>query len=350
MNAEKNILDISWETLFKIGVFIILMYFLYIIRDLIIWFIFALIISILVEPLIRFLEKVRIPRVAGAIFIYSLIVFLLGAFIYFSVPFLVSELQNFSVSLPKRLPVLFDKISPILKPFGFKISENFQEVVSYFKEKISKSGKDIFSSVSSLFGGATALIFTFFVAIFLSLEKNVIDKILRIFTPGRYEDYIINLWERSQRKVTGWFLIRIIGMIFVGSFSLLSFYFLKINYPVTLSLIGGLLDFIPIIGPTLAALIIGGIASLGGLLQGVFALLCYGLAEFLENIIIFPILSKKIIRISPVLVLVGLFIGGKIWGVLGAILAVPLIAILYEVLRDFFQERKDHIFSSGGEY
>lgn len=346
MNEEKNILDISWETLFKIGVFVVLMYFLYIIRDLIIWFVLALIIAIIVEPIIKLLRKVRIPRIVGTILIYVLIFVGVGMFLYLTVPFVISELFNFSKAAPKEIPSLLEEISPVLKPFGFEISKNLSNILKVAQSKLLKSGGNVFHSLSSLFGGAMAFIFTFFVAIFLSLEENIIEKILRIFTPQRYENYIINLWKRSQQKVIGWFLIRIVGVIFVGSLSFLLFYFSKINYPVLLSLIGGLFDFVPIIGPVTAAFIILGMASLGGLTKGVIALLLYGFAELLENIIIFPVLSQKIIRISPVLVLVALFIGGKIWGVLGAILAVPLIAILYEVIRDFFIKRKDHLFSS----
>ncbi len=346
MNGEKNILDISWETLFKIGVFIALMYFFYIIRDLIIWFILALIIAVIIEPILKILKRAHIPRIVGAILIYTFLFVGIGLFLYLTIPFVISEVFNFSKTAPKEIPSLLEKISPILKPFGFEISKNLKNILDIAQDKLVKSGGNIFNSLSSLFGGALALIFTIFVAIFLSLEEDVIEKILRIFTPRKYEDYIANLWERSQQKVVGWFLIRIIGVVFVGSLSFLLFYFSKVNYPVLLSLIGGLFDFVPIIGPTTAALIILGMGSLGGLTKGLLALLFYGIVELLENIIIFPVLSQRIIKISPVLVLVALFIGGKIWGILGAVLAVPLIAILYEVMKDFFKERKDHLFSS----
>ncbi len=343
MNEKYN-LDVSWETIIKISLFAIFLYFLYIIRDLIIWFVFALIISILVEPFIEGLSKIHIPRVVSALLTYMFVFLALGFFLYFSIPFLVSEIQSFSATVPQNLPHYFEKVSPYLRPFGIEISKSFQSFLEKAQQTIRASGKNIFSAVSSIFGGLLSLVFTIFVAIFLSLEKNAVDKIIRIFVPRKYENYIVSIWEKAQKKVTGWFLIRIIGCIFVGSVSFLSFYFLKANYPATLSLIAGAFDFVPIIGPTIAAIIIVLMVSLDSVWKALIILVVFGIIQLIENSVVLPVLSRKIIRISPVLVLVALFIGGKIWGVLGAILAVPLIAILYEVLKEFLERRKESLF------
>ena len=76
------------------------------------------------------------------------------------------------------------------------------------------------------------------------------------------------------------------------------------------------------------------------MLQAIFILIIFILIQQVENNIITPILAKKFIGLSPVLVLLALAIGGTLWGFLGAILAIPLAGILFEFLKDYLKKRK----------
>lgn len=343
---ETHLLDISWETIIKIVLFGIFIYFLYIIWNLIVWFVFALIISILFEPLIKGLQKIRFPRELATIVVYFSIFFILGIFLYKFIPFLTSEINNFSKKLPTILPYFFEKISPYFRPLGIEISESFKSFLFILETKFREMEKDLFSTVSLIFGGIFAGIFTIIVAIFISLDENSVEKILKTFTPKKYEEYILNLWKVTQEKVSGWFLIRIIGVIFVGTLSFISFKLIGVKYPIILATIGGTFDFIPILGPALASMIIFILAVFSDFSKALLVFGFYAFFQLLENYFLFPLLSKKIIKISPVLVIIALFIGGKIWGVIGAILAVPFVAILYEVLKEFLKKRKETIFGS----
>jgi len=74
--------------------------------------------------------------------------------------------------------------------------------------------------------------------------------------------------------------------------------------------------------------------------KAIFALFAFVLIQQIEGNILTPILTKKFIDLPPVLVLISLAIGGKLWGILGAILAIPLAGIIYEFLKDFLEKRK----------
>ena len=346
---ETYTLDISWETIIKIAFFGIFIYFLYTIWNLVVWFVFALIISILFEPLIKALQRIKFPRQLSTLFVYFFVFFILGIFLYKFVPFLISEVQTFSKRLPEVLPVFFEKVSPYFRPLGIEISETFQSILVTFGEKLQEMEKNLLSTISSIFGGVFAAIFTIIVAIFISLDENSIEKIIRIVVPKKYENYILNLWKITQQKVSGWFLIRIIGVIFVGTLSFISFKLIGVKYPVILATIGGTFDFIPILGPAIASILIFIMTVFSDISKAIFVFIIYAILQLLENYILFPLLSRKVIKISPILVIVALFIGGKIWGVLGAILAVPFVAILYEVLKEFLEKRKEAIFSSVDE-
>lgn len=337
---NKKILDISWGTIFKISITIVFLYFLYLIKELIIWFIFALVISILLEPVIGILTKKRVPRVVAVVSIYLFIFGILSYALYSALPFLISEIQNFSEIFPKQLPAYFEKISPMFKGLGVEAFENFETLLNTLKKPFEEMARNVFSALITLFGGIFAAFFTISLAIFLSLEKGLMEKGLAVFFPKEYENYLLNLWNKSKEKVTGWFLMRIIGVLFVGLSSYIAFRALGANYPVSLAVLAGLFDFIPIVGPLVAAILIFIVLSLDNFLMAIFVLIAFGLIQLIENTVLFPVLARKIIRISPVLILVALFIGGKLWGVLGAILLVPLVAILFEFFRDFLKKRR----------
>ena len=139
--------------------------------------------------------------------------------------------------------------------------------------------------------------------------------------------------------------MRVIGVIFVGLSSYLVFKILEVNYPLSLAGIAGVLDFIPIIGPLIAIIIISMTVSVDSLLKTVFVFAAFGIIQLIENGILLPVLAKRIIRIPPVIILAALFIGGTLWGALGAILLIPLVAILFEFLKDFLKDKKEELFS-----
>src|SRR3989344_1539365 len=120
MDGEK-ILDISWGTIFKISLTILIFYFVYLTRDILILFIFALIISVLFNPAIDFLVKKRIPRGAAIPIVYLFFFGLLGLLIYFIAPIFVYEIQQFS----QLFPQYFEKVAPTLKGLGLAVFENF---------------------------------------------------------------------------------------------------------------------------------------------------------------------------------------------------------------------------------
>jgi predicted PurR-regulated permease PerM len=126
----------------------------------------------------------------------------------------------------------------------------------------------------------------------------------------------------------------------VGLSSYFAFSLLDVEYPISLALMAGILDFVPIIGPFFAGIIAFMLVSMDSFLKAVFMIVAFTLIQGIENGLLLPILSKRIIQVSPLVVLFALFVGGKFWGVMGAILIVPLAAILMDFLRDYLEKRK----------
>jgi len=341
MNGEK-VLDISWGTIFKIGIGILIFYLLYLIRDVLILFVFGLIVSILFNPTIKSLNRRGIPRSLAIILAYAGFFGLLSLVIYFSINIFSSELKNF-VPLFSQY---FEKISPPLQGLGLQAFASIDSFITALGGALEKVATNIFSVLFAIFGGISSTIFVITIAIFLSLEGNWVEKTTSLLFPKKYEAYISSIWERCEEKVSGWFSTRIVACVFVGVVSYIAFLVFGVKYPFSLALLAGTLNFIPIIGPIITGLLIIVIVALdptavsSQMFRAFLVLITFALIQMIENNILTPIISKKFIDLPPVLVLVALVIGGQLWGLLGAILATPLAGILFEFLREFLQKRK----------
>lgn len=335
MNQDHT-LDISWETIFKLFITATIFYLLYLIRNIIIWFVFAVIISILLEPLIDFLTKRKIPKLISVILVYFFIFGLISLLIYFTTPIFTSEIREFI----KILPQYFEKISPPLEALGIRALENIQAFTDLISKNLEKMAETIFNAVAAIFGGVLATFTIFSISLFLSLEEKPIERALRVIFPQKYEATLLDIWSRCKSQVSGWFLSRILGCLFVGIFSYLAFFIFNVKYPFALSILAGVLNFLPIVGPVLTGVIIFVIVYLTDFWKAIFVLIVFILIQQIENNIILPVLTKKFVGLPPVIVLLALAIGGILWGFWGAILAIPFFGILFEFAKEFLERRK----------
>lgn len=333
---QDNVLDISWGTIWKIFIAAVFLYILYQIRDILVWLLFSLIISILFNPSINFLRKFKIPHVLSVCFVYIGFFGILTLLVYSTIPLFVSEIKEFSQILPQY----FEKISPPLKELGIKTFENLDSFINTLGGFLEKIAANIFNVLFVVFGGIFATIFVLSLAIYLSLEEKGAERTLILFFPKKYEAYILSLWERCQKKVNAWFLTRLLACFFIGIASFLVFLLFNTTYPLTLGILAGVLNFIPVVGPLFMGIFLFIIVSLESMSKAIFVIIVFVLIQQIENNILSPLLSKKIVGLPPVLVLLSLAIGGILWGFLGAILAIPLAGILYEFLKEFLEKRK----------
>lgn len=336
--GAPGLLDISWETIFKIIIALIAVYAVYLVRDILIWFIFALVISILFNPAINFLRKFKIPRTLAAILIYLSVFVLLGSFIYIIAPFLFSELQQFSTNFS----AYFQQAAPYFSGLRIEALKDFQLFSKTLGEGLSKASTNIFTAIGTLFGGIFSSIAIFSIAFFLSLEEEGISRAVMLASPRRYKAKIATAWQNSQKKIAYWFGVRIICCIFIGLVTAITCYVLDIKYAVFFGLFAGVFNIILTIGPFLSGSIITlFILITFGLPRAIIFTITFFVAQEIENYIIMPLLSKKFLRLSPALVLISLLMGVKLWGLMGAILAIPLAGIIFEFATGFLEKKQE---------
>jgi predicted PurR-regulated permease PerM len=337
--SQNQVLEISWSALAKVFVAIFVFYFIYLTKEIVIWFFFALAISVLLVPAVNFLKKFWIPKILAVLLVYFSIFGVLGILVYLTAPIFIAELKQLS----HNLPGYFVQLSPVLQQMGIDAAQTFDSFTQFLVGGLAQSSKGIISAIMTFFGGVASTAFILITAFFLSLEENALEKFLKLVSPKKYEDNIATLFERAQNKISSWFGARILACIFVGVASFIVFYIFDIKYAFILALISGFLNFVPYIGPwmTSVLLVVFVAVSSGSWMTIIYVLVAILAIQEVENLLLTPLLMKKMVDVPPVLVLVSLLIGAKLFGFLGTIFAVPVFGIIYEFLKEFLERKKE---------
>ncbi len=339
---QDHVLEFSWVAIVKIFIAIFVFYFIYLTKEIALWFFFALAVSVLLDPAVNFLRKLWVPKILAVVFVYFSIFGILGILIYLIAPIFIFELKQLS----HYLPAYFVQISPALQQLGIDTAQTFDSFTNFLVDSLTQSSKGIIGAITTFFGGLASTAFILIAAFFLSLEDNAFSKFLMLVLPKKYEKSITSLFQRAQNKVVGWFGARIIACIFVGVASFIVFYIFGIKYAFILALMSGVLNFIPYIGPWLTAIILAMFIAVsnGSWLVMFYVIIAFVVIQQIESMILTPILMKKMVDVPPVLVLISLLVGAKLFGFLGTIFAVPVFGIIYEFLKEFLEKKKKDSF------
>jgi predicted PurR-regulated permease PerM len=336
---KEQTLNISWNAIIKVFIAIFVFYLIYLAREIALWFFFGLAISILFEPAINFLRRMWIPKMLAIIMVYISILGLLGLLIYLMAPIFVVELKQFSLYLPDY----FNKINPLLQQIGIDFAESFSELTSSLVAGLEQSSKGVINAAIAFFGGLASTVVILTIAFFLSLEDKGPERFLAFISPRKYQEQIVSFFEKAQAKVAGWFGARIIACAFVGIASFIIFYIFDVEYSFLLALMAGVLNFVPYIGPLTTAilLIVFVMVSSNSWIVTLYVLLAVWAVQGVENNLLTPFLMKKMINLPPVLVLISLLLGAKIFGFLGTIFIVPVAGIFYEFIKELLEKRRE---------
>src|SRR3989344_3059886 len=164
----EQILDISWKTILKVLVAGFVLYILFLARDIAVWFFFALIISLLLDPVILLLRRLRLPKVLAVIF------GILGLTIYLIAPIVIFEINQLS----KNILDYFEKLNPILKSLGIGFAQNFEDFTSILIPRLQESSKNIIKAISVFFGGIASALLIFSFAFYISLEEKGVVNVI----------------------------------------------------------------------------------------------------------------------------------------------------------------------------
>jgi predicted PurR-regulated permease PerM len=332
---DKKTLDISWASLWRILLFILMVAVLYLGRQILLGLFLAIIISSGLESLVGFLEKFGIPRTIGVILIFVVALLLVIILIYTVIPLIIVELNTIFPSFGKSLGGGF--LAPV---FSAGASKSISAVITKLSESFfsgNASPLDLFSLILGSFGLAVAVFISSF---YLSLSRDGVERFIKAVMPLDYEKPALRIYERSRRKIGFWFQTQILLSVIIGVLVWGALVLLGVKHAFLVGIVAAVFEIVPFVGPILAGAIAVLMAFASSLMLAFYTLITFLAIQQLESHILVPILTRRSVGLHPVIVIVALLIGAEVGGVLGVLISVPAAAVFQEVIEEWSTKKR----------
>lgn len=329
-------MTINSGTFFKavlvIGVFVLL----YLLKDLVLVLLTAVVIASAIEPLTLWFVRHKLPRVLSVLIIYIFsIAFLLGL-LYLFIPPIINETSGLLNSLPEYVENFNfgDSFggSPLVGDLTSQIS--FKDSIGGVQDVLKNISGNVFGAASAIFGGVFSFLLILILSFYLAVQKNGIEDFIEIITPAKHEAYIVDLWKRSQAKIGLWMQGQLLLGLIVGVLVYLGLTVLGVKYALLLAVLAAVFELIPLFGAILAAIPAVLVGFLDSVTLGFMVLGLYVIIQQFENHLIYPLVVRKVVGVSPIIVILSLIVGAQLAGFLGILLAVPVAAAFMEFTDD----------------
>ncbi len=287
---------------------------------------FSIIISSAFDPLIDWFQKKGIGRILGTIIVYISSLGILSLILFFLVPIIYQDV----LGVIDLVPGYSGKIAEYI--IGSDFASSINEIIFNYGSSFLKGGSMAVSLLFGVIGGLASVLSVLLISFYLLIKRDGIESFLRAVLPQSLENAVIRIWERARLRVGHWFRVQMLLSLFIGILVFLSLLILGVKYSLVLGIIAAIFEIVPVAGPIFA----GAASALVALTQSptlaIWVVIIFILIQQLESNILTPLIMKKSVGINPVIVILALLAGAELGGIVGIILAMPVIVFLEEVV------------------
>jgi len=348
-NKNTNInINITSESIVRLIFFVSLFALGFYLKDLMLTILTSIVVASALEPFILWFKERKLPRVMAVIVIYVALFVTIFILISIFLPLIFDDIFKLFSSIPSMIKSfdIFNYISDvpaqILNTLKNMVADSFSldKLIPGIKGLMSGTSDSLADTAKFIFGNIFSFGFIIVFSFYLAVQEAGIEAFLQLVTPLKYEDYIINLWKRSSKKIGLWLQGQILLGVLIGVFVFLGLSILGIKNALALGVFASIFEIIPVFGPILAAVPAVILAFIQSPTLGLFVLGFFIIIQQFENHLIYPLVVRKMIGIPPLLSIVFLVVGAQLAGFLGVVLAVPVAVILMEIIEDFEKKKR----------
>ena len=314
---------------------------------------FGVLLGIVLSAGVDRLERFRIPRGIGAVLIVLLFFGALTGIGFVAAPQISSQVGE----VKQQLPQAIEQVEQWIQRRGGGVAEIIKAAAPTEKPDTSRQKRggargrdttsqgggqvDLRKSLNQQLAGAAGNFFSFFSSTVAVLGGVIVMLFVAIFVavdPGMYHRGLMHLFPHEARGRAGevlsatattlrrWLLMQMISMLVIGVVTTVALLLLGIKGAIALGIIAAILEFIPYVGPILSAVPAVAMGLLDGPEKVVYVVITYIAIQQLEGLVLQPLLMKEGLELPPVMTILGQALLSLVFGFLGLLLAVPLMA------------------------
>ncbi|HLD71154.1 MAG TPA: AI-2E family transporter [Candidatus Peribacteraceae bacterium] len=366
--AEEVLVHLSIRSIVKstfailaITIGVLLAYFL---QDKLILLLLAIFIAAVLDPGVNNMRRWGIPRGVAILAQYFVALFLILFLLVSLIPIISVQLQQIALFMSQEvnaflvdptisLPLLTDEVNArltlLIQTTLQDLSINqFTDALTQFGQNLSTAAQGSLRFLAQIAGSVVNffvnLVIVLVLAFFIQIEKEKILSWLRGFLPVRLRPYVDAKTEAIHIKIGQWARGQLLLCLSIGCLVFLALIILRMPYALTLAILEGFTEFIPVVCPFIAAVpaVLIAITQEGFIWALVLAAVYY-IIQWCENNLLVPLIMKRAVGLSPVAIIFAMLIGISfptiIHPVLGIILSIPTTTIIALFLEDWRESR-----------
>jgi len=312
------------------------LWFLFITRDVIAIIFASLILAAALSPVIDQMARRRIPRPITILTVYLALIALVGILVYFILPPAISQMRQLADQLPNYF-AYFQQLINNLRDFGVQnhLITDSQSGLNTVSDVLNNFTNSIFNTTRGFINGFTAVLSVFVLTLYLLLDENGIKNFFVALLPVKQKHQLVNIANKIGIGLGAWLRGQLLLGILVGLMVYIGLVIIGVPYALTLALLAGVLEIIPIIGPIISAIPAILIALSLNPTMALIVTGFYILIQELENKLLVPKVMQRTVGLHPVTIIIVLLIGAKLMGILGILLAVPVTSVFYIILKEW---------------
>lgn len=315
-------IDISHKTIFFVTAFLLGLWALYQIIDVIVLLFIAIILTAGFSPLVKYLSTWKLPKTLSIGIAYICIIAVIAGLISLVITPLIDQTTSLIQTLPQTAQTI---LPPFLDP-------------NIFQNELSNVASNALSFSLIIFNNFLAIISVLVLTFYLLLERDKLDgRIAHLFVGS--EDRVKKIVQKIEEKLGAWLRGQLALSLIIGTLAYVVLLILQIPFALPLAILAGLFEIVPVIGPIISAIPAILIALTVSPLSAGFVAIGYFVIQQLENSLIVPQVMKKAVGLNPLIVILAVSIGGKLLGISGALLAVPITVVIQILIEDLFNAK-----------
>ena len=320
-------------------------YFVYQVRAVMLVLLLTLLFSVIISRPVDYLARKGLGRGLGTLIVLGILTLavVLGGVALGSV--VESQAQQLAEDLPTLLSNAQDFVERVQSRFGLDISlPDSQQLLDSARSFLSGGAFSTFVSV----GASVANIISFAVVVLISTIFTIarpaplVNGFVALFPAGRRER-VREILAKMYKNVQRWFLGQLASMAIIGLLFTIALYIIGVPFALLLGILSGLLAFIPFIGPAISVIPPILLALAQEPVLALWVLLAYAGVQFVEGNIVQPVVMSRAVSLHPVIIIFALLIMGTLFGFIGVLLAIPLVAALHVLVHELWITRMNEL-------
>jgi predicted PurR-regulated permease PerM len=321
-------------TIFVVCVFLTF-WLLYRLREVLFLFFVAIVVGTAIRPAVEWLHRRGVSRATGVIIIYILIAGLLAGFVAMIFPLLADQATGISQTIPEYYTnlrsALITSENRLLQNIGWRLPSDIALLISRGpspEEQVLDQVGQTLLYTNIVLKGVLGTLAVFLLAYYWTQESNFFLRAFLRLMPAQRKKKVREFVELAETKLGGYIRGQGLLCVAVGIAAFIAYLLIGLPYLLVLAIFAGIMEMVPVFGPALGAIPAFLVALSMDPSKALWVVVATAVIQMLENAVLVPRIMKHSMGVNPIIVLLSLIAFSSVFGFVGALLALPLAAII----------------------